>query len=119
MSSVDLKNNSSSVIKHGDTPSQNNEAANKTDNKANNVKQRIDNQTEAIVVSRSNKIQNDSLENKINIRKLPLKCNGDDGLINEVENPLRHLENIMNYHKRSWDRMKIHNRDSADENERS
>ena len=110
MSSEDLRNNSSSVMKQGDTLSQSNEAGNKTDNKANNVKQRIDNQTEAIVVSRNNKIQNGSLENKI-ITKLSLKRNGDDGLINEVENPFRHLENIMSYPKRLRDRMKIHNRD--------
>ena len=111
MSSEDLRNNSSSVMKQGDTLSQNNEAGNKTDNKANNVKQRIDNQTEAIVVSRNNKIQNGSLKNKINITKLSLKRNGDDGLINEVKNPFRHLENIMSYPKRLRDRMKIHNRD--------
>ena len=111
MSSEDLRNNSSSVMKQGDTLSQNNEAGNKTDNKANNFKQRIDNQTEAIVVSRNNKIQNGSLKNKINITKLSLKRNGDDGLINEVKNPFRHLENIMSYPKRLRDRMKIHNRD--------
>ena len=111
MSSEDLRNNSSSVLKQGDTLNQNNEAGNKTDNKANNVKQRIDNQTEAIVVSRNNKIQNGSLKNKINITKLSLKRNGDDGLINEVKNPFRHLENIMSYPKRLRDRMKIHNRD--------
>ena len=111
MSSEDLRNNSSSVMKQGDTLSQNNEAGNKTDNKANNVKQRIDNQTEAIVVSRNNKIQNGSLKNKINITKLSLKRNGEDGLINEVKNPFRHLQNIMSYPKRLRDRMKIHNRD--------
>lgn len=43
-------------MNHGDTLSQNNEAGNKTDSKANNLKQRIESQTEAIVVSRNIKI---------------------------------------------------------------
>lgn len=99
MSSVDLKNDSLSVIKHGETLSQNNEVGNQTDSKTNNIKQRIDNRTEAIVAFSNIKIQNNSLKNKGNITKLSLKRKGDDGLLNEAENPLRHLQNRMSYSK--------------------
>lgn len=99
MSSVDLKNDSLSVIKHGETLSQNNEVGNQTDSKTNNIKQRIDNRTEAIVAFSNIKIQNNSLKNKGNITKLSLKRKGDDGLLNEAESPLRHLQNRMSYSK--------------------
>lgn len=99
MSSVDLKNDSLSVIKHGETLSQNNEVGNQTDSKTNNIKQRIDNRTEAIVAFSNIKIQNNSLKNKGNITKLSLKRKGDDGLLNEAENPLRHMQNRMSYSK--------------------
>ena len=99
MSSVDLKNDSLSVIKHGETLSQNNKVGNQTDSKTNNIKQRIDNRTEAIVAFSNIKIQNNSLKNKGNITKLSLKRKGDDGLLNEAENPLRHLQNRMSYSK--------------------
>ena len=119
MSSVDLKNDSLSVIKHGETLSQNNEVGNQTDSKTNNIKQRIDNRTEAIVAFSNIKIQNNSLKNKGNITKLSLKRKGDDGLLNEAENPLRHLQNRMNYSKSLRNRMKIHSRDRTDRNETS
>ena len=45
ISSLDLRNDSVSVIKHRETMSQNNEVGNQTDSKVNNVKQRIGNQT--------------------------------------------------------------------------
>lgn len=99
MSSVDLKNDSLSVIKHGETLSQNNKVGNQTDSKTNNIKQRIDNRTEAIVAFSNIKIQNNSLKNKGNITKLSLKRKGDDGLLNEAENPLRHMQNRMSYSK--------------------
>lgn len=119
MSSVDLKNDSLSVIKHGETLSQNNEVGNQTDSKTNNIKQRIDNRTEAIVAFSNIKIQNNSLKNKGNITKLSLKRKGDDGLLNEAENPLRHLQNRMSYSKSLRNRMKIHSRDRTDRNETS
>ena len=119
MSSVDLKNDSLSVIKHGETLSQNNEVGNQTDSKTNNIKQRIDNRTEAIVAFSNIKIQNNSLKNKGNITKLSLKRKGDDGLLNEAENPLRHLQNRMSYSKSLQNRMKIHSRDRTDRNETS
>ena len=99
--------------------SQNNEVGNQTDSKVNNVKQRIGNQTEKIVASSDFKIQNSSLEKKSNITKLSLKRKGDDGLINEAENPLRHLQNRMSYSKGLRSRMKIHSRVRTDENETS
>ena len=119
MSSVDLKNDSLSVIKHGETLSQNNEVGNQTDSKTNNIKRRIDNRTEAIVAFSNIKIQNNSLKNKGNITKLSLKRKGDDGLLNEAENPLRHLQNRMSYSKSLRNRMKIHSRDRTDRNETS
>ena len=119
MSSVDLKNDSLSVIKHGETLSQNNEVGNQTDSKTNNIKQRIDNRTEAIVAFSNIKIQNNSLKNKGNITKLSLKRKGDDGLLNEAENPLRHLQNRMSYSKSLRNRMKIHSRDRTDRSETS
>ena len=119
MSSVDLKNDSLSVIKHGETLSQNNEVGNQTDSKTNNIKQRIDNRTEAIVAFSNIKIQNNSLKNKGNITKLSLKRKGDDGLLNEAENPLRHLQNRMSYSKSLRNRMKFHSRDRTDRNETS
>ena len=119
ISSVDLKNDSLSVIKHRETLRQNNEVGNQTDSKANNVKQRIDNRTNAIVALTNTKIQNNSLENKGNITKLSLKRKGDDGLLDEAENPLRNLQNRMSYSKSLRNRMKIHSRDRTDKNETS
>ena len=119
ISSLDLRNDSVSVIKHRETMSQNNEVGNQTDSKVNNVKQRIGNQTEKIVASSDFKIQNSSLEKKSNITKVSLKRKGDDGLINEAENPLRHLQNRMSYSKGLRSRMKIHSRVRTDENETS
>ena len=116
ISSVDLKNGSLSVTKHRETLRQNNEVGNQTDSKANNVKQRIDNRTEAIVALTNTKIQNNSLENKGNITKFSLKHKGDDGLLDEAENPLRNLQNRMSYSKSLRNRMKVHGRDRTDKN---